>query len=230
MPPTTITARRGSHVHLSASQRLRITNPSGHQVVDLWAFPLSPLVPTWLSTSQSRQKFGRITPTIDSTFVDTHRNPVLTLIEDTSPGVHDMLYPACDDHRYTEQGAEGHDSCAQNLRTELAAFVTSISPEQKQFYSLSELENKIKVWGWTPEPLNVFMNVSVIGETVGERDGAQTKMLSVQKPVCEAGDYVVLRAEVECLVVMSACPNDLLDTNGGKPSDAVYEVYTKAEC
>jgi len=76
-----------------------------------------------------------------------------------------------------------------------------------------EVEARIRTWGWTPEPLNLFMNVPV-------KEGR----LSVQAPVCKPGDYVVLRAETECLVVMSACPNDLMDTNGGKLGYAQYEV------
>jgi uncharacterized protein YcgI (DUF1989 family) len=78
---------------------------------------------------------------------------------------------------------------------------------------LMELETRVRTWGWTPEPLNLFMNVPV-------KEGR----LSVQAPVCKPGDYVVLKAETECLVVMSACPNDLMDTNGGKPGNAQYEV------
>jgi len=41
------------------------------------------------------------------------------------------------------------------------------------------------------------------------------------------GDYVVLRAEIDCVVAMSACPQDILPINGQgvKPTEAHFEVY-----
>ncbi|KAK4541878.1 hypothetical protein LTR36_007242 [Oleoguttula mirabilis] len=149
--------------------------------------------------------------------VDTRRKAVLKLVEDSSSGVHDMLFPACDAWRYNEAGAQGHDSCGGNLRRALAEYVAHASKEQPGTESMLELESSIRRWGWTPEPLNLFMNVPWSG-----REGE----LQVKRPECKEMDFVVLEALVECLVVMSACPNDLLDTNGGKPGTAMYEVLT----
>ncbi|KAF2488428.1 hypothetical protein BU16DRAFT_532219 [Lophium mytilinum] len=212
--PTTIPARHGAHALLHPGQSIRITSPSGHQVVDLWAFPLAVSTPSFLSMAQSRSRLSSIRPKVNDTFVDARRRAVLTMIEDSSSGVHDMLFPPCDKWRYEEAGAEGHGSCAANLRTELAAFTAKLRLQGELGSPLMELEEKIGEWGWTPEPLNLFMNVPVGG------DGG----LSVKRPACTEGNYVVLRAETECLVVMSACPNDLLDTNGGMPGDAEFEV------
>jgi hypothetical protein len=115
-----------------------------------------------------------------------------------------------------EAGHKGHDSCAANLQTDLGAYIAESlmdGAEVEALEPLRELEMRVRMWGWTPEPLNLFMNVPV---TEGR--------ISVKGPVCKPSDYVVLRAEVECLVVMSACPNDLMDTNGGRPGHAQYEV------
>jgi uncharacterized protein YcgI (DUF1989 family) len=49
-------------------------------------------------------------------------------------------------------------------------------------------------------------------------------ILHIVGPVCKAGDHVVLRANVDCVVVMGAYSNDLLNTNGGDPSDAAFEI------
>ncbi|KAF2652992.1 hypothetical protein K491DRAFT_695146 [Lophiostoma macrostomum CBS 122681] len=215
--PTIIPARHGAHVLLQKGQQIRVINPSGHQVVDTWAFPLTD-VPTWLSMAQTRQKLGRLRPISNDIFVDTHRKPLLTLIEDTSSRVHDMVYPACDDWRYAEAGEEGHDSCAGNLRRELAATVESAA-EIKHLDTLREVEKMIRLWKWTPEPLNLFMNVAV-----GSVHDGGLGSLEVGRPNCKEGDYVVLRTEVDCLFVMSSCPNDLLDTNGGEPRDSAYEI------
>ena len=50
--------------------------------------------------------------------------------------------------------------------------------------------------------------------------------LSFEAPTCKPGDYVLLRAELDCIVAMSACPQDILPINGktGKTTEAHYEV------
>jgi uncharacterized protein YcgI (DUF1989 family) len=126
-----VRARQGVHAKLNHGQRIRIINPSGHQVVDVWAFPISS-VPSWMSMAQSRSKLQKVIPVVNDAFVDTHRQPVLTLVEDTSPGIHDMVFPPCDDWRYIEAGAHGHDSCAANLRRELAAYTSTLEPNGEQ--------------------------------------------------------------------------------------------------
>lgn len=55
-----------------------------------------------------------------------------------------------------------------------------------------------------PDPLNLPMNVPQGGR--GWKRGA----LSLAAPTCPNGGYVVLRAETECMVIMSACPMDLI--------------------
>lgn len=41
---------------------------------------------------------------------------MLTLTEDTTPGVHDMIWSACDAERYHMQGYDGyHDNCTDNM-------------------------------------------------------------------------------------------------------------------
>ena len=46
----------------------------------------------------------------------TRRRPILRIVEDTSPGVHDTLMAACDSHRYGLLGCtEYHDNCTDNL-------------------------------------------------------------------------------------------------------------------
>ena len=49
--------------------------------------------------------------------------------------------------------------------------------------------------------------------------------LSWEAPLSRPGDYVLLRAEMDCVVAMSACPQDLLPINGktGNPTEAHFE-------
>ena len=48
--------------------------------------------------------------------------------------------------------------------------------------------------------------------------------LSFQPARCKAGDFVVLRAEMDCVVVFSACPQDMLPINNGITTEAHFEV------
>ena len=67
-----------------------------------------------------------------------------------------------------------------------------------------------------PSPLNLFMNIPWTA------DGG----LSFDPPTTRPGDSVTLRAELDCIVAMSACPQDILPINGrtGTTTEAHYEI------
>jgi uncharacterized protein len=148
---------------------------------------------------------------------------MLTLLEDSSPGVHDMLFAACDRWRYEQLGVKGyHASCADNLRGELG----KISGSEGLGMGVGVVGLSIGGGGeqleerWTmPDPLNLFMNVPVAELRGGEGGG-----LGIERPRCTRGDFVVLRAEVDVVVVMSACPMDLNEVIGRQCRDVEYEV------
>ena len=48
--------------------------------------------------------------------------------------------------------------------------------------------------------------------------------LPLAAPTCPRGGYAVLRAEVECMVVMSACPMDLGPAGAYKNLGAEFEI------
>jgi uncharacterized protein YcgI (DUF1989 family) len=148
----------------------------------------------WMSMEHSRLHMGRVNPAVGDTFVTNERRPVLTLAEDTSGGVHDTLLAACDRSRYELLGAPGHDNCTDNLHGALAAAGRSVP--------------------YTPSPLNLFENARP----------APDGTIVIAAPISTPGSYVVLRAELDVLVVLSACPQDMAATNGPGPADAHYEL------
>ena len=101
-----IPARGGKAKRLSAGQSIRIINTHGHQVVDTWAFNAGNLQ-EFLSMEHMRAALDRICPRPGDVLVTNHRRPILTFLEDTSPGVHDTLIAACDIHRYRGLGVTG---------------------------------------------------------------------------------------------------------------------------
>ena len=191
-----IPARRGKAVRLRRGQRAKIVNTHGQQVVDTWAFVADNLG-EFMSMEHSRVAMGRIIPAVGDALVTNRRRPILTVIEDTSGGIHDTLFAACDRWRYETLGHQGyHDNCTDNLAAALAEL--DLTPPE------------------TPSPLNLFMNIPVI-------DGLRVE---VRPPVSTPGSYLTLRAELDCIVALSACPQDMIPINGlaMQPTEAHLEL------
>jgi len=140
----------------------------------------------------------------------------MTLVEDTSASIHDTLIAACDPQRYKELDVdkwEEHGSCAENL-----------------VFALKEINGKSGLKGhkavgrdvtinMVPAPMNLFMNIPWTHE--GD--------ISFEAPKGKRGGYVKFRAERDIVVVMSACPQDVLPINGGKPMVAHFVVESGSE-
>lgn len=194
--PVTIPARKGKAAFLSKGQHIKVINTHGQQVVDTWAFNRHDLTEC-MSMEHSRVALGRIMARVGDDMVTNRRRPILYLVEDTSPGIHDTLIAACDRHRYELLGcADYHDNCTDNLAAALAEL--GLTPPE------------------TPSPWNLFMNIPV------QADGS----LSFDPPVCKQGDYLLLRAEMDCIIVFSACPQDIVPINGVacQPTEAHVEI------
>ena len=192
----TVPARKGRAARLTKGQAIKIINTHGSQVCDTWAFSAEDLK-EFLSVEHMRPTLGSIYPKKGQPLHTNRRRPILILEEDTSPGIHDTLISACDDYRYGLLGCkEYHDNCTDNL----------IAGMRQLGLAVSEV----------PSPVNLWMNIPV------GSDGAT----QWGEPVSKAGDYVILRAEMDCIVAMSACPQDILPINGeaGKPTEAHFEV------
>lgn len=139
----------------------------------------------------------RMIPQVGDALLTNQRRPLLTLTGDTTAGVHDTLMAACDQWRYHLLGVEGyHDNCSDNLHAGLAALGLA--------------------HGHTPSPLNLFMNIP----------WTEAGALRFDPPRTRPGEFVVLRAERDCVVAMSACPQDILPINGvaGEPTEAHFEI------
>jgi uncharacterized protein YcgI (DUF1989 family) len=189
-----IPAGHGRAVRLSAGSTIKIVNSSGTQVVDTWAFEVDD-IRHFMSMEHSRVENGRLFPLVGGEFFSNRRVPILRLIEDSSPGIHDTIMAACDAQRYERLGAASdHRSCVANLREAMAELGAAVD--------------------FVPPPLNLFMNIPI------EDDGALTQ----GQPMGSPGDFVMLHAELDCIVALSACPQDMTPINGLVPTDAKFLV------
>ncbi|RDW65179.1 hypothetical protein BP5796_09871 [Coleophoma crateriformis] len=192
-----IPARQGKGVRMSKGQSIRLINTYGTQVVDTWAFNAHNLGER-MSMEHTRAYLNKIIPAVKDTFVTNQRSPILTILEDTTPGNHDMLMPACDVHRYAKQYClkEYHDNCTDNLRHALESL-----GEKGEEYS--------------PSPFNAFMNIPLKDEN----------SLSWEASTAKAGQYITFRAEMDLIIVFSACPNDVLPINGHQSREAHFLIF-----
>lgn len=193
-----IPARRGRAVRVPSGSAIEIINPSGTQVVDTWAV-CPPDLTERLSMEHTRAALGRLVPRVGDVLFSSTRRPLMTLVADTSPGVHDTLIASCDAERYRMLGHAGyHPNCHDNFVTALHELGLPAPP--------------------VPAPLNLFMNVP------WTPDGS----LRFDAPRSQPGDLVRLRAETDVIVVMSACPQDMVPVNGNdqRPGDAHFRVLT----
>ena len=189
-----IPARQGRAVRLATGQRIKLINTHGTQVVDTWAFSAADLG-EFMSMEHTRPTLLGIMPKVGTAMLTNRRRPILTFLEDSSPGIHDTLIAACDRYRYELLGHKGyHESCTENLQRAMAAL--GLAPPE------------------VPCPLNMWMNIPV------RPDGS----LGFEPTVAKPGDHVLLRAEMDLIAVFSACPMDITPVNGLKPTNAHYQV------
>jgi uncharacterized protein len=170
---------------LGEGQCFRVVDVAGGQVGDLFAFSAAD-PGEFASASHTRVAIGKLFPRPGDLVLTNRRRPILSVVEDTSPGWHDMLYAACDPARYTSLGAApSHRSCAGNLGEVLRSRGLDIAT--------------------VPQPLNVFMDVRA------EPDGTLVSAPASSHP----GDYIAFRAVQDCLIVLSSCPMDIVPISTG---------------
>ena len=179
-----IEAGYGAAMEIQQGEHIRVSCPEGSQVADFWAFdPRDTSI--FLSTEHTRSTLEKLVPGTGDVLYSNRRHPMLTIVEDTSPGTHDMLMSACDPRRYEVLGHEGyHRSCAENL--------------------CQAMDDAGKTAHELPSPFNIFEHVTV------DSDGA----LAIVPPAVKPGQYLEMHAECDLLVVVSACPMDIARTNG----------------
>ena len=175
----------GRAVVVREGYHVRAVDVAGGQVGDLFAVAVAD-PGEYASAEHSRVAIRKLFPRPGDPVLTNRRRPILSVTADTSPGRHDMLYAACDPARYALLGADpSHRSCAENLRQALGEHGVALQA--------------------VPQPLNVFMDVRP------EEDGTLTSYPASSGP----GDYIAFLAHMDCLVVLSSCPMDLVPISAG---------------
>lgn len=187
--PSRIAPQSGVAFRLRRSEVLRITDPFGEQVADLFAFKDGDSTCS-LSSGRSIDYASKIFLTTGDVLYSNDSRRMFTIGEDMV-GRHDFLLTPCSQEMFEIlYHHHGHrPSCFENLYRSFAEF--GITPDQI---------------GTT---FNVFMNVGV--------DLAGT--VSVNVPKSRPGDYIELRAEMNMICALTSCSAEKSNNGSFKPID-----------
>lgn len=183
----------GTAFRLSQGQRLRVIDPEGEQVSDLVCFCADD-TREWLSSGRTFDYTETVLLTAGHTLYSNRSRPMLRLLEDTV-GRHDFLLTPCSPDTFRilyEDAPADHPSCLTNLHTNLAQF--GILPDD------------------IPTAFNIFMNVRF----------APDGRISVEPPLSKPGDHVLLEAEMDLVVGLTACSAEQSNNFRLKPID--YDI------
>jgi hypothetical protein len=182
----------GTAFELRAGQLLRVIDLEGEQVADLIAFNAADKA-EWLSSGRSIDYANRIYLSKGDLLYSNRSRPMLTIVED-DVGRHDFLLTPCSPETFQiiYKNTEAHPSCFGNLATHLAPF--GIAPDS------------------IPTTFNIFMNVQV----------SESGELKILPPRSKAGDSIVVRAEMDLIVGLTACSAEMSNNYRFKPIG--YEV------
>jgi hypothetical protein len=188
-----IPPRSGAGFTLKRGQRLTVIDPEGEQVSDLLAFSLDDIDEV-ISSGRTLDYLSRIFLTVPDPIYSNRSNIMLRIVED-SVGRHDFLLTPCskDTFRIIYGDEQPHRGCFGNLAEALAPW--GIVPDR------------------IPVAFNLFMKVPVDG-TTGE--------LKVMPPLSKAGDRIVLEAEMDLVIGLTAC--SALQSNNGSFKPIHYRI------
>ncbi|MET0503178.1 MAG: urea carboxylase-associated family protein [Candidatus Binatia bacterium] len=197
----------GSAFLVNKGQRLRI---AGKSIVDFVAFNLDDLNERF---DQARTKTNQVKIFISTGDVlySKRNNPMLTIVEDTfTEGRHDLQKGMCSRKRF--------EMVAQGASKRVFAEGVDINPKKAEDIPdhgcWENLSAAVKPWNIDPDdvpsPFNIFQCMRIDPETGIMYD-------TMIRPKDEA--HVAFRAEMDCLVAVSACPES------GRGREIRVEIY-----
>jgi uncharacterized protein len=183
----------GRAVSVPRGAVLTVIDVMGHQVGDLWAIDAADHG-RWLSASHTRDRCERLFPVAGERFRDQAGEPILTLAADTSPGIHDMLFPPCDPALYESRGLAGHPNCHDNFLAAAAGAGLALPV--------------------VPDPVNLFQNSGP------QPDGRLVVGVAASGP----GDTISFIPERDVIVLLTACSVDYPPLNNGRCGPLRIEI------
>src|SRR5699024_737349 len=127
--------------------------------------------------SQSKTRLNNLKSriTTDDLLFSNLNNVMFSIVED-KVGLHDLTFAPCSSYYYEKVAKVGpRNGCYENL-------AIALKP-----YSIDKT--------MVPDPFNIFMHTNI-------NDNYE---LTIHRPISKQGDYIDLRAEMDCLVAVTSC-------------------------
>lgn len=184
-----VAPQSGASFKLRAGDLLRVYDPQGEQVADLFAFRDGEPACS-LSSGRSIDYAGKIYLSRGDILYANDSREMFTILADTV-GRHDFLLTPCSQEMFAKlyHCTGHHPSCFENLCVAFAPH--GIRPEQ------------------ISTTFNIFMNVVV------DPDGS----VRVLAPMSRPGDFIELRAEMDLVCGLTACSAEQSNNGAFKPID-----------
>lgn len=191
--PVHIPAFSGRGFVVRRGQTIKVIDVEGQQIGDFVCFnlhnPREKLSPseTFTFNSISPGSNFSLNLSVGGKFYSNAQNPMFEITEDCANGMHDILFPPCSSAVYLVLfGEPGHPNCRANL-------TQAVKP-----FGLDYLD--------VPSPVNLFQN------SRPKEDGT----IKFRPPTTKPGDYICLKALLDCIVAISSCSFDRDGVNGDK--------------
>lgn len=183
----TIAPQSGKSFLLMQGQSLKITDPEGQQVSDMFLFSYRNPNDA-LSSGRSIDYNEKISLTIGDQLYSNAGLAMATIIEDTC-GQHDFLVTPCSLQMFQmiSKTKDYHPSCLENLTKAFLVFPV----------------NPLLI----TTTFNIFMNVPV---------DAQGR-IQVLSPKSKPGDSLTIKAEMDLIVGLTACSDEATNNGSCKP-------------
>lgn len=179
---------------IKKGQKVKVIDVEGQQVADFVAYNAEDFNEFLDSAATMDALHSKEIKQYENLYSNLYR-PMLTIVKD-EVNKHDFLIPACRPEMFEllYNNGQNHKNCFDNLNQVLSSFGI---PNQKQHY-----------------PFNIFMNTRVSAN--GD--------ISINVPLSKAGDYLQMKAEMDLVIAISACPTKESACNGYIPTPIRVEI------
>lgn len=160
---------------------------------------------------QARTKVdqGKIYVTTGDLLISKFNNVMMTVVKDTYQGTHDMEKGMCSTSFYRKWGDKIFEIYGATWKK--IGRKRGVAPKHGCWENLAKALKPYKIAKEdVPSPLNVFQTMVINAKT-----GSMRYAMMRPKP----GDHMDFRAEMDCLVGISACPE------GGRGKDLKILIY-----
>lgn len=183
----TLAPQTGCAFILKRGMSLKVMDPAGGQVADLFCVSLEDPLDT-LSSGRSIDYNETIYLTTGHSLFSHRGKAMLRILKDTC-GCHDFLVTPCSLQMFQmiSQTQDYHPSCQENLARHLGKFGVKEAQISTTF--------------------NIFMNIAV------QPDGK----IKIARPRTEPGDHIILEAVMDLIVGLTACSDEQTNDGACKP-------------